>query len=415
MARTKAEALSDDDHGDKDYDELELDQDGEPNQFEIRDRVPQNVTVVRTCGELHRMMHDGEIELNPIYQRDVVWKPNRQSNLVDSLFKGLHVPPVVFAVRNDPELGQMRICVDGKQRLTSIQSFIDGHIPHIDPVTKRKYWMSRNLNPDNLKKKLLVPQYYEQMFHEIKITCVEYFNIDESTEKEIFERVQNGVPLQASEKMQALNGPLPTWISGLQSKFFQGSKGFGSQITLSTERAKDFELLARSIYTIAHMPTIVAFPGLQPLTKWLKTAPDPSPEFKTAMMDVLQAFLKIATEAQYRAAFTQVRERVAPVEWIFTAVILAKMRDCSFDTKAKQILKFRKSLREKFQASEIRANTQVCKWAFAFVNSVPAGVRNVRWPTDESLRLPARQVRSGGKRARGDDDDDEYRPNRRRG
>jgi hypothetical protein len=49
--------------------------------------------------------------------------------IIDSLFHNYYVPPVVFAISKDPLDGyETRLCVDGKQRLTSIQKFFDGQV-----------------------------------------------------------------------------------------------------------------------------------------------------------------------------------------------------------------------------------------------------------------------------------------------
>jgi hypothetical protein len=49
--------------------------------------------------------------------------------IIDSLFHNYYVPPVVFAISKDPVDGyETRQCVDGKQRLTSIQKFFDGQV-----------------------------------------------------------------------------------------------------------------------------------------------------------------------------------------------------------------------------------------------------------------------------------------------
>lgn len=36
------------------------------------------------------------------------------------------MPPIIFAVQKDDDEETVRVCVDGKQRLTSIQKFLDG-------------------------------------------------------------------------------------------------------------------------------------------------------------------------------------------------------------------------------------------------------------------------------------------------
>jgi uncharacterized protein DUF262 len=96
------------------------------------------------------MIHEAEVDLDPEYQRGrychphsrmyscatclprciaVVWSVSKQMAIIDSLFHNYYVPPVVFAISKDPVDGyERRLCVDGKQRLTSIQKFFDGQV-----------------------------------------------------------------------------------------------------------------------------------------------------------------------------------------------------------------------------------------------------------------------------------------------
>lgn len=72
----------------------------------------------------------GDIDTQPDYQREVVWNQARQEALIDSIFHNYFIPPILFAVRHNPQTRRpFRTCIDGKQRLTSIQLFMDGMIP----------------------------------------------------------------------------------------------------------------------------------------------------------------------------------------------------------------------------------------------------------------------------------------------
>lgn len=53
--------------------------------------------------------------------------------IIDSLFHNFYVPPVIFALVKDDDGEDTRVCVDGKQRLTSIQKFFDGQVRLVDP------------------------------------------------------------------------------------------------------------------------------------------------------------------------------------------------------------------------------------------------------------------------------------------
>ena len=47
--------------------------------------------------------------------------------LLDSIYRNFYVPPILFAQVEKDGQSILR-CVDGKQRLTSIQKFFDGHV-----------------------------------------------------------------------------------------------------------------------------------------------------------------------------------------------------------------------------------------------------------------------------------------------
>jgi uncharacterized protein with ParB-like and HNH nuclease domain len=68
-------------------------------------------------------------DFEPGYQRDSVWSEEKQSFLIDSILKNIPIPPIFLHQIIDDETGKTSYAViDGKQRLTSIISFINGEI-----------------------------------------------------------------------------------------------------------------------------------------------------------------------------------------------------------------------------------------------------------------------------------------------
>jgi uncharacterized protein with ParB-like and HNH nuclease domain len=59
---------------------------------------------------------------------DVVWPESKMIHLIDSMFRNFYIPPIIFAVHKSDDDDEIRVCVDGKQRLTSIQKFFDGQV-----------------------------------------------------------------------------------------------------------------------------------------------------------------------------------------------------------------------------------------------------------------------------------------------
>jgi len=100
----------------------------EEKSFEIEDRdqpVPP-VSVVayneqRACADLYRMFVSGRLELQPDFQRDVVWKPDEQVRFIDSIVKNLPIPSMCFSL--DARTQKWKV-IDGLQRMSSIVSFL---------------------------------------------------------------------------------------------------------------------------------------------------------------------------------------------------------------------------------------------------------------------------------------------------
>lgn len=68
-----------------------------------------------------------------MFLTDVVWPEKKQIALIDSIFRNYYVPPILFLLTTVDSGDVVRICMDGKQRLTSIQKFFDGQVripPH---------------------------------------------------------------------------------------------------------------------------------------------------------------------------------------------------------------------------------------------------------------------------------------------
>ena len=60
---------------------------------------------------------------------EIVWNPKKQSMLIDSMYRGFYIPPVVFSIHWDEKAeAKVRLCVDGKQRLTAISGFVSGRV-----------------------------------------------------------------------------------------------------------------------------------------------------------------------------------------------------------------------------------------------------------------------------------------------
>jgi hypothetical protein len=114
--------------------------------FKIR-QLPDPFIVKRSLIDLFNCIESGAIVLDPASQRDIGWEESRAALLCTSILMGYFIPPIIFNVKKTivktegrTEHKYTRICVDGKQRLTSIWKFMKGMIGFFDTNTPQRRW-----------------------------------------------------------------------------------------------------------------------------------------------------------------------------------------------------------------------------------------------------------------------------------
>lgn len=186
----------------------------------IRDSLkPYRPTQHSTDG-LFKLMQLGDIDVDPDYQRDVVWNEARQVALIDSMFQNYYIPPVLFAVKYNKGTGRPSwTCIDGKQRLTSIRLFMDGIIPwkpSSGPGRGRRYWF--RLPQSKSSKDRLLPATEKLIFTMKNIQCAEFDDLPDEAERDIFQRVQLGMALSPAEKLSAMVTPMARYVHTVLQK-----------------------------------------------------------------------------------------------------------------------------------------------------------------------------------------------------
>ncbi|TFK75833.1 hypothetical protein BDN72DRAFT_831277 [Pluteus cervinus] len=369
------------------------------NSFKIRNPLNPPSAKIFSTAQLHELIHDGVIDLNPPYQRDVVWPESKQVGLIDSVFRNFYIPPVVFAVRKDEEGEEIRICVDGKQRLTSIQKFFDGQIPHRDVKTKKNYYYV--LPENNKTSRLEVPEAYKQQFATKQITCVEYLDLSPAMERDIFQRVQLGMTLTAAEKLQAISSPWAEWISDLESRHVSVEGGLSELLEWDTKRGRNFQNIAHLVYCCDGVEE-EALPTAQKIEKWLVRVDKPGDQFKSDIDIVLRQLWNIASSPALSTAFRSIGKRLAPVEFIFIGVLLYVLRTENIQNQATAIHSLRQGIRAQYQ--DIRNNSTVGKSLWELVKRLRAN------PTGQLAGSGHTKVEKGRKKRKLSPTDEEYRP-----
>lgn len=92
---------------------------------------------LRSCADLLRMHESGQLEIQPDFQRDVVWQKPAQTRFIDSLIKQLPIPSMCISLDYKTD---KRLVIDGLQRMTSIINFLsndDWRLSDLDDIDER--------------------------------------------------------------------------------------------------------------------------------------------------------------------------------------------------------------------------------------------------------------------------------------
>ncbi|KAG6866449.1 hypothetical protein C0991_003967 [Blastosporella zonata] len=367
-------------------DELEEDLDSEdenPNVFKIRGALPEYQERKLTIRQLH----------------DVVWTEAKQMALIHSIFHNFYIPPIVFAVHpaeDDPN-DEVRVCVDGKQRLTSIQKFCDGQIPYKDPRSKKQWWYTLPQTSRGVKAE--IPEVHRDRFVRHLMTCVEYHSLPEGAEHEVFQRVQMGMVLTAAEKLQALSSPWAQWIRDLEHRHVSVDGGLATVLEWDIKRGRDFQNIAYFVCCCDYLPDKDEIPTAASITKWIAREDPPLEQFKNDINKVLVDFWNIGNDDNYNYGLKNIGTRISPAEFIFIGVLLFLMRKKSMEDRATAIKALRTGIRAQYR--DIRLNSAVCKSMWSIIRRVQ----------NTSSTSHAHDDTKGKKRRKDDDDaDDDYRP-----
>lgn len=77
----------------------------------------------RSCADLYRMYTSGILNIQPEFQREIVWKGAEQTRFIDSLVKRLPIPSLCFSFDYKTNRWQT---IDGLQRISTIIRFLSG-------------------------------------------------------------------------------------------------------------------------------------------------------------------------------------------------------------------------------------------------------------------------------------------------
>lgn len=102
---------------------LEL-EDDQFNQDDSNNVPPTDLVAfneLRSCADLLRLHTTGQLEIQPDFQRQIVWSKPDQTRFIDSLSKQLPIPSMCISLDYKTD---KRLIIDGLQRMQSIINFL---------------------------------------------------------------------------------------------------------------------------------------------------------------------------------------------------------------------------------------------------------------------------------------------------
>jgi hypothetical protein len=154
---------------------------------------------------------DSRIILDPPYQRDVVWTNDDMSCFIDSIYRGIVPTNIIINIDNE---NNEKVCIDGKQRITSIVNFINNKIGILYNENDVEEYIYFNKIPDNddqvanIKYRVMTNKEKSQ-FNDTSIPTVKYYDLNFNDQVDIFTRIQKGKKLSIGELTSTyfLNSP----------------------------------------------------------------------------------------------------------------------------------------------------------------------------------------------------------------
>ena len=203
--------------------------------------------MIPSSSILHMYSLRESIWFDPPYQRmSDVWPLEKRQLLIDSILNGYDVPKLYFhefypALVINSKKYKYAI-VDGKQRLETIFSYIEGRFA-LD--IEMDFIADPSLKPGGLTYAELARKFpdLKTRFDGFVLPIISILTEETELIEDMFSRLNEAVPLNAAERRNALGGPVPPTVRDLSKHKF-----FIYKLPFSNRRYRHFDLITKFIY-----------------------------------------------------------------------------------------------------------------------------------------------------------------------
>lgn len=185
-----------------------IDDEGNGENYEEKRKLLEQTKIAKQTWsilEIYQKIKSKKLQLSPEYQRRVIWDKKKKTAFIESLFMGIVVPPIyVVEIPGEDILdGTTYEVVDGKQRLSTIDSFVRNEL-ELYPKALEYYkdWFGN-------KKFIDIKDGYLELTNEMLSSVLDIYvitaNSPEFTKYDIFSRLNKGAePLKVNEIRKAI-------------------------------------------------------------------------------------------------------------------------------------------------------------------------------------------------------------------
>lgn len=246
----------------------------------------------RTIYDVLRRIGQGGYVMDPDFQRDFIWDKFKQSKLIESVT--MRIPLPVFYLAEDDQ--GRRVVVDGLQRLSTFQRFVDDKLQLQLPDRPALHGKKFNDLP---------PKRRNRVEDCNLIVYVIDAKVPERARLDIFERVNGGVPLSRQQMRNCLYMGAATRFLKEESRTDLFLQATGRSLQTATMRDREFvnrfcafQLLDLNAYR--DMDGFLA-QGLQKMNAEAELLPTLSTQFRTALDNNFHLFRKHAFRKHEKA------------------------------------------------------------------------------------------------------------------
>jgi len=194
--------------------------------------------------EIETLVHrikEGDMDLQPDFQRGEIWPPQKKRKLIDSILRGWRIPPI-HVVRSSEVIDEV---LDGQQRLAAIRDFydniisVDGHIEPLDcSLTELDGLCYRDL-----------PKEWQRKFRQYSVNIVRLTEFKPEEPAELFYRLNQPTALTSAEQRNAYIGATRDRVKTLSKEFIE--QGASQElIGFSNSRLAYDEIISKFCYTL---------------------------------------------------------------------------------------------------------------------------------------------------------------------